>query len=231
MSLERLNWDSQFFGIEVGSTSREQLLTVPDAEVNKYDLLYLKEKKPIEGNAFLPNRDNLLVDCKLIYSKQISDLSFSTNYTIKEYSSSCIIYEQLYSLAYISGEYSRYKLDTNFASGKFEEMYRMWIDNSLSGEMADYLYYIEDGGRICAFVTLKITPEKGVIGLIATDEYVRGKGMAKALILKCEQTLRLKGIGRLDVATQVNNHIACKFYEKCKMSIIERTFIYHSWKK
>lgn len=33
MSIERLNWDSQFFGIEVGSTSREQLLTVPDAEV------------------------------------------------------------------------------------------------------------------------------------------------------------------------------------------------------
>ena len=101
MSIERLNWDSQFFGIEVGSTSREQLLTVPDAEVNKYDLLYLKEKKPIEGNAFLPNRDNLLVDCKLIYSKQISDLSFSTNYTIKEYSSS-LLYMNSYIVLRIS---------------------------------------------------------------------------------------------------------------------------------
>ncbi|GAE82624.1 GNAT family N-acetyltransferase [Bacteroides reticulotermitis] len=230
MPIERLSWDSQFFGIEVGSTSRKQLLAVSDDEINKYDLLYLMEENPVEGDTFLLDRNNLLVDCKLIYSKRVSNLAFFTHYVINECKDYCMVSEQLYQLAYLSGEYSRYKLDTNFALDKFEKMYRMWVDNSISGEMADYLYYIEDRGRICAFVTLKITSEKGVIGLIATDEYARGKGFGKALVLKCEQTLRLKRIRLLEVATQINNHIACKFYEKCGMSVVERTFIYHSWK-
>lgn len=230
MSIERLNWDSSFFGIEVGRTNQKQLSITTEDEINRFDLLYLKEDRPIELNSSLLNRKNLLADCKLVYSKQISNLNFSTDYIIKRCSGSFRLYEQLYSLAYLSGKYSRYKLDTNFAAGKFEEMYKMWVDNSISGEMADYLYYIEDAGKICAFVTLKITPEKGVIGLIATDQNARGRGFGKALVLKCEQTLRLEGIGILDVATQADNHVACRFYEKCEMSIKDRTFIYHSWK-
>lgn len=230
MPIERLNWDSHFLGIEVGRTSCERLLTVSDDETDKYDLLYLMEKEPIDDNAFLLGRNNRLVDCKLIYSKRLTGMSFSANYEIKEYKDTCGKREQLYKLAYLSGKYSRYKLDSNFAVGKFEEMYRMWVDNSISGEMADYLYYIEDKGKICAFVTLKITHGEGIIGLIATDENLQSKGMGRALMLKCEETLKLKGIGQLNVATQANNHIACHFYEKCGMNIKEKTFVYHSWK-
>lgn len=233
MSIERLNWDSQFLGLEVGRTNRDKLLTVSNNEIDKYDLLYLMENEIIADDAFLPYRNNLLVDCKLIYSKQNLNLSLSTDYRIKDYNKyedTRVRREQLYSLAYLSGEHSRYKLDANFAKGKFEEMYRMWVDNSISGEMADHLFYIEEEGKICAFVTLKIIHEEGVIGLIATDKNVQAKGMGKTLMLKCEETLRLKGIDRLNVATQASNNIACLFYEKCEMRVTEMTFIYHSWK-
>lgn len=229
MSIERLDWDSQFFGMEVGLTSLELLLNAP-SEFLRYDLLYLWEQKLIEEESmFLPDRTCSLVDCKLVYSKPIA-LSFSVDYEIREYRVSCVEIEQLYQLAYLSGKYSRYKIDTEFASGKFEEMYRLWIDRSISGEIADYLYYIEEDGAVCAFVTLKIVSQKGVIGLIATSEKSQGKGMGKALILKCEETLRLKGVKQLSVATQAKNNTACLFYEKCKMKIVERNFIYHSWK-
>lgn len=232
MSIERLDWDSQFFGLEIGRTCRDVLLTVTSNEIGMYDLLYLTEKEIIVDEAFLSYRSNILVDCKLIYSKQIINSNQPTNYLVKEYKNNdtCVRREQLYSLAYLSGEYSRYKLDANFAKGKFEEMYRMWVDNSISGEIADYLYYIEDKGQICAFVTLKITQKGGVIGLIATDKNVQAKGMGKTLILKCEETLRLKGIDVLKVATQACNKTACLFYEKCEMYVAQKTFIYHSWK-
>lgn len=233
MPIERLNWDSQFLGLEVGRTSRDKLLTVSNNEIDKYDLLYLMENEIITDDAFLSCRNNQLVDCKLIYSKQILNLSLSADYIIKDYNKyedTCARREQLYSLAYLSGEHSRYKLDANFAKGKFEEMYRMWVDNSISGEMADHLFYIEEEGKICAFVTLKVIHEEGIVGLIATDKNVQAKGMGKTLMLKCEETLRLKGIDRLDVATQASNNIACLFYEKCGMRVTEMTFIYHSWK-
>lgn len=232
MPIERLNWDSQFLGLEVGRTSRDKLLTVSNNEIDKYDLLYLMENEIIVDDTFLSHRNNSLVDCKLIYSKQILNLSLSTDYIVKEYKhvDTRARREQLYSLAYLSGKYSRYKLDANFAEGKFEEMYRVWVDNSISGEMADYLFYIEEEGKICAFVTLKIMCEEGVIGLIATDKNVQAKGMGKTLMLKCEETLRLKGIERLNVATQASNNMACLFYEKCEMCVTDMTFIYHSWK-
>lgn len=230
MSIERLNWDSQFFGIEVGRTNKELLSTVSDNEIDKYDLLYLIENKAMENNLFLLGRNNLLADRKLIYTKQTLNTNLFIEYEIKEYRDTYIGREQLYNLAYLSGKYSRYKLDANFAKGKFEEMYRMWVDNSISGEMADYLYYIEDKGKICAFVTLKITHEEGIIGLIATDKCTQAKGMGKSLMLKCEETLKLKGINRLNVATQADNNIACHFYKKCGMRVTKMTFIYHSWK-
>lgn len=230
MSIERLKWDSQFFGIEIGRTNYGHLSTVSEDEVKKYDLLYLIEKKPIREDMRLLGRNNLFVDCKLVYSKQISNIKYSVNSSIKKYNGSCMLNEQLYSLAYLSGKYSRYKLDKNFALGKFEEMYRAWVDNSISGVMADYVFYIESNGKVCAFVTLKITHEEGVIGLIATDNYNQGKGLGRSLILKCEEVLLSKGIGRLNVATQASNQIACMFYEKCGMSVAEKTFIYHSWK-
>lgn len=230
MRIERLDWDSQFFEMEVGRTSFELLINSPN-EVEKYDLLYLWEQNMIEKEYMLfPNRTCSLMDYKLVYSKSISAIPFSVGYEVKEYKTSCVALEQLYQLAYLSGKYSRFKLDMGFAFGKFEEMYRLWVDHSISGEMADYLYYIEDEGVVCAFVTLKVVPLKGVIGLIATSEKAQGKGMGKALISKCEDTLRLKGIKRLDVATQAKNEGARLFYEKCNMTIIERSFIYHSWK-
>lgn len=230
MQIERLSWDSQFFGLEIGRTSQKKLLNVSNEEICKYDLLYLMEKEIISDDAFLPYRNNLFVDCKLIYSKQIQNLSLTSDYIVKEYKNTCVRREQLYNLAYLSGNYSRYKLDVNFAEGKFEEMYKMWVDNSISGEMADYLFYIEDKRKICAFVTLKIAHGEGVIGLIATDKNVQAKGMGKSLMSKCEETLKLRGICRLNVATQVDNNTACLFYEKCGMNVKERNYIYHSWK-
>lgn len=229
MAIKRLDWDSRFFEMEVGCTSLELLSNISN-EVKMYDLLYLWELKVIEEESvFFPDRTCSLIDCKLVYSKSISVMPFPTSYEVKEYEASRVSLEQLYQLAYLSGKYSRYKLDTGFALGKFEEMYRLWVDRSVLGEIADYLYYIENKSVVCAFVTLKIVPQKGVIGLIATSEKAQGKGMGKALISKCEDTLRLKGIKRLDVATQARNKAACLFYEKCKMTVVERFFIYHSW--
>lgn len=231
MLIERLDWDSQFLGMEVGCTCQNQLLNIPN-QADNYDLLYLFENKEINTtSSFFSNRYSFLADCKLIYSKRIAKEKYSTDFDIKEYKDSPIDIEQLYKLAYLSGKYSRYKLDKFFPSNKFEEMYRLWVDNTISGEIADYLFYIETEGVVAAFATLKITSQKGVIGLIATSEEKQAKGMGKALVAKCEETLRVRKIEQLDVATQKNNKVACLFYEKCEMNIVNTIYIYHSWKQ
>lgn len=231
MLIEHLDWDSQFMGIEVGRTYQNQLSRKIE-ESDNYDLLYLFEDKKIDTTSFfIPNRICFLADCKLIYSKPISTEIKPANFNIKEYKDSPIEIEQLYKLAYLSGKYSRFKLDKFLPPDTFEKMYRLWIDNSISGKIADYLFYIEIEGVVVAFVTLKVAPQKGVIGLIATSEEKQAKGMGKALIAKCEEVLRMRKIQQLDVATQKDNEIACLFYEKCEMKIINTTYIYHCWKQ
>lgn len=230
MSIERLNWDSQFFGLEIGCANQQQLKDAPK-ETDKYDLIYLKENNPIKEEIGFYNRTCFLADCKRVYSKLIITTSnLVVDYKIKEYKDFPIPLEELYKLAYLSGTYSRYHIDKHFVPGKFEEMYRAWVDNSISGDLADYLFYIKTVEGIGAFVTLKVTPQKGIIGLIATNKKVQSKGMGRALVAKCEEILWQNGIKQLDVVTQADNKIACLFYEKCGMQKVEETYIYHCWK-
>lgn len=224
-----LPWDSDFFGLRIGRVDISckedwRILEQTIAEGLSYNLLYIFDKECIG----LPADKAKLVDIKVVYKKDVSNSSMLDLSSIHQYKNR-VPDKDLYSLALVSGQYSRYNLDKKFPQGSYERLYRRWIENSVNGQMADAVfYYLEEDTKI-GMVTLRREGETASIGLIASAPMCQGKGIGTKLIEASETWLFSKGIKLLEVATQRNNIYACRFYEKLGFVPVSETNIYHLW--
>jgi len=225
-------WDSDFFGKNVGIISVENLDNLTDileeAKNANYQLIYAFGNKDFfVDDEILKQFNGHLVDRKVIYAKTVEALKepaiFASKYEGNELTA------ELEKLAYLSGYYSRFKLDNNFEENVFYRMYKIWIENSVKHLIADNVFIVKEGNAIKGMVTLKVDTEKGYIGLFAVSPKMQGKGYGKALINACETELLSKGISTLEVPTQSDNIQACKFYEKYGFKIKNIKNIYHFW--
>ena len=228
--IKLLTWDTDFFQKKIGRINcvenTDLSLLLQHAKSEGYKLIYVFDNESL----FLPpdvlrEYNGSLVDRKVIYENNkliVKELSFP----VEEYSSTEAS-EELEQLAYVSGSYSRFRLDPHFHPDDFYRMYRTWIAKSISHEIADKVYVIRDNNQICGMATLKIIDGKGVIGLIAVSPLSQGKGFGQILNDACCNELFKRNINILEVATQMDNAGACRFYEKCGFSVQHVTNIYH----
>ncbi|MCX6266778.1 MAG: GNAT family N-acetyltransferase [Bacteroidetes bacterium] len=226
-----LDWDTSFFKRKIGridlfTSDESKLIDILEIKINEnYDLFYLYTGSRLLSVDTQEKYNAKLVDRKVLYSKHIQSQSDETD--IEEYSDTQIS-QNLIGLAYQSGTYSRFK-DNKFMPGDFERLYKTWLENSIQGIIADKVFVSWNHGDIYAFVTVKIHNETGVIGLISVSPELQGKGIGLKLIRKVECFLHEKGIKTLLVATQAENDIACRFYQKAQFLIKEENNIYHIW--
>ena len=226
MKVVRLDWDSDFFGYEVGSASdfSYSVQDLEGVENAPYQLIYLglDQAEPKLPNHFF------LADEKLVLCKSIqTDHTYLVDSNIVELTENS---DKLLSLALQSGLYSRFKVDPNFKENEFERMYAKWVENSLNGKQHQkVLGFVEENGLL-GFIT--ITEKSGVlhIGLIAVDEAARGKGIGSVLLNWVFNYATLHGFKQVNVVTQAANSGALNFYEQHGFEIISRTFLYHVWK-
>ena len=230
--IEYLGWDSDFFQKKIGKVdiTDESINLSRDIEVaynEGYSLLYAFGACEIDLNEYKSVvREANLVDKKVIYKIDLQDKQFESNYlrdvTCDEVSA------DFENLAYESGKYSRFYLDKNFESHDFRRLYYSWIQKSLSKQIADRVFIIEDNEHVVGMVTLKIA-ETAQIGLIAVSAGMQGKGYGKLLINECLAEAVKHHCSYLIVPTQYDNRQACNFYEKCGFSIQSITNVYHFW--
>lgn len=222
--IEHLDWDTNFFGYSVGRvniTNGEQFdidTLKSEASESGYRLLYLFSEAPL-------NIGLSPIDIKLIYTYNIQEEDSQYALLPEIVEPNC----DIYSLAYRSGLHSRYAIDKNFESGKFEELYDKWVDNSLSGAIADKLFRCEIDAKDVGFVTIAIKERTAVIGLIAVDANFGRRGIGSALIGCSKRYAYDRGCSEINVATQQHNIEACAFYEKNGFTILNKTYIYHLW--
>lgn len=223
--IKRLDWDSTFFGIEVGELFTDYQIDMLETE--KFDLLYLKSARDKELN--LQHFSNNFTETKVVFAKEIIE-NKRNNQNIFSVKKIDFQIEKIYELAYESGKYSRFFLDTNFKSNKFKELYRKWVDNSITNNFATaVLVYVENHQTI-GFVSYKVDYENATIGLIAVCPTQQGKGIGKKLLQFVENELFQNHIKTLHIPTQESNLGACNFYKKQGYTIKEKLVIKHYWK-
>lgn len=228
MEANRLDWDSDFFGIDVFN-----IIADKEEEVEKFILDNQNQKYLIYAfmginslsDKFLKKENGLLVDTKVILEKSLKKTLLNTSNSIVEYKNNQPT-KELYALALESGKYSRFKQDNRLQKDKFEELYSLWIEKScLDNETK--IFVSKSDCTINGFITVSIKNKIGKIGLIAVDSSMQGKGIGNKLLAISEDYLALNSVDTIIVPTQKNNKPAMTFYEKMGFKELEVQNIYH----
>ncbi len=227
MKIKVCEWDSLFFNIKIGEVEfdkENQSLT----GLNNFDLLYVKQ----DHDEFfaIDNFENSYTETKVIFSKKIENINNITIDSVLSVLDTDVSKEQIYGLAFESGKFSRFKLDNKFKQSEFEELYKIWVDNSLAKKIADEVLIYKQDNNVLGFVTYKISENYATIGLIAADPKAQGKGIGTMLIKAVENKLINLRINELKIPTQIQNEKACSFYTKLGYNIEEKIVIKHYWK-
>ncbi len=229
-----LEWDSNFFNLKICRVNNNYSefdwnLVSKELKEKLYDLAYVFSEYPISNKAEIIYCKSFdLVDVKIVYEITITN-EMPVDIMCVEFNSSVHNIYEVYDLAIQSGEYSRFRIDKGFDENKFYQLYKEWVDKSIDLSIADGLIIAQIEGQIVGFVTYKAENERIVIGLIAVSGAFRGRKIGTYLVNEViNRALALK-INKLQVATQLDNLLACKFYEKLNMKINSKTNIYHLW--
>lgn len=224
-NVNRLEWDSNFFNLEVASIEWKHFSL---ADCEGYDLLYVKSDR--EQEVAINGFEKTWTEKKVVYHKFLNAFN-PTHSAIFNSSETDYSLQQLNELAFESGKHSRFKLDYKIEKHKFFELYELWVVNSLNKKFADEVLIYKEDSKIIGFVSYKITDTFATIGLIAVNLNHQGKGIGKALIHQVENKLIQKNIFELRIPTQESNVQACFFYEKLGYEKFQITIINHFWKR
>ncbi|MDY0076528.1 MAG: GNAT family N-acetyltransferase [Bacteroidales bacterium] len=224
--IEKLNWDSEFFGYPVGKHYVETPESFDEEAFVKaasaYKLVYIFAEKPLNYSRFA-----LPADVKLTFQKLLKSQIPETQ--LQLFKSDLHDYADLQKLAFQSGEYSRFRTDLNFDPKDFYRMYEIWIRKSLDSEQSVVLLEEVDD-QLAGFVTFDFNDsERATIGLIAVDSQVRGEGIGRKLMAQAEFAAFKAGKKQLRVATQQKNRLAKSFYKKLGYTLVDQIIIYHYW--
>lgn len=226
--IDRLDWDSEFFGFEVGLCIYDNFnhFNVDDfyKKAEKFRLIYMMVNELTDFPETIK-----LVDQKTLFEKPISNLNVNSS-SIFSFDGNYHNYDDLLELSYLSGKFSRFKLDRNFQEAQFKKLYKIWLDNSISKQFAfEVLVKLKDD-QIAGFVTIKkVDKNTAQIGLLAVFEKFQGQGIATELIQQAEYFSFLKDFKFLQVPTQLQNKSAINLYLKYGFKILNSTFVYHYW--
>jgi ribosomal protein S18 acetylase RimI-like enzyme len=113
-------------------------------------------------------------------------------------------------------------------------MYRLWIERSLRGEMADAVLVADlSNGTLSAplagLISLEETAGTGSIGLIAVAQEARGRGVGTALLAAAHRWMLARGAQQARVVTQADNLPACRLYERAGYRLADVRHVFHFW--
>jgi len=231
--IEKLDWDSSFFGYNIGKINIQNNDTFDfrefKSECKNFKLVYVFSDQTID------NSELLLVDKKIVFHQYIN-----ANIDVQSEYKSEIIFESfdvgkhslemLKDLSLQSGIYSRFFVDKNFKNNEYEKLYLKWIENSVDKIISfDIIVALKDN-KILGFATLNKKDENLVdIGLVAVSESYRGLGIGKKIINESIMRSKKIGFNEIQVVTQLNNSPANNLYKSTKFEIQNITNIYHFW--
>ncbi len=233
--IKPLEWDSNFFGFKTGRIDATRFskkdLAGEFESIKKegFKLVYIftgHDDKPLKE--IILNTGGTLTDEKVTYSMNIDGMVPLSS----EFIRSCFGQEMdkdLESLAIESGKYSRFRTDQQIPRNKFEELYRLWMKNSLNGTFAKEVFTYQSEEDKLGMVSIDTRENEGWIGIIAVNEESRGRSVGKLLMHAAIRFCQGKNVKILNVQTQMKNKASCAFYEKLGFGLRSVEDVFHFW--
>jgi dTDP-4-amino-4,6-dideoxy-D-galactose acyltransferase len=239
--IERLPWDSAHFGRPVARLHATSLdatalrLAIESARAAGIHLVYFTvDRQDSLPEALLLELVGYEVDRKATFCARLNgdcSIVLENGLVISRYPTRPPS-PRLIELAISAGGHSRFRRDPRIPTERFQALYERWITRSTLGEIADLVLVASERDKpdeTIGLVTLANTESAASIGLIAVESEARGRGVGTSLLRGSHQWLAARGARRVSVATQLENHAACRLYEKAGYQLASVKLVYHFW--
>jgi dTDP-4-amino-4,6-dideoxy-D-galactose acyltransferase len=139
---------------------------------------------------------------------------------------------RLLALGVAAGEHSRFARDSRVPRDRFEALYRIWLERSTRGELADAVLVATLSGadpEPAGLITFRQYGQEAHIGLLAVLAPARGQGLGGCLMKAAHHWMAARGVLRSRVVTQLANEPACRLYRRSGYCLHDVKHVYHFW--
>lgn len=234
--IEKLNWDTRFFEINIGRIKIYEEKSFDPVKFNKeanenFDLIYVFSYQHMLPALKTVKANLELVDIMLTMSMPLTksnasktDITFTTKLTEDEIKGCYEIAEQISIV-------SRFYNEPLIGPEKTKNLYRKWIDNSVSKSFGDEILISKSNDIVTGIHVIKTNHEEnaGLCSLIGVKNNYKGLGTGKNLWIQAfTYWNQYKDINRCMVPFSINNSESFNFHLKMGFNKIEEIkYIYH----
>lgn len=238
LTVERLTWDSEFFGFAVGRlsgpvTSDQDLArALASGATQGIRLAYGQCRHGDEAAAALCLlQGGRRVDTKHTYALALAGVPAPqpTPEPDRALANDPCDRRRVRSLAWQSAQYSRFRVDPDMPPRAWRRLYTAWAHNSLNGQFADAVLVERRHGDVVGMVSVSVRQGRGSIGLLAVDTQHRGQGLGQRLLEAARGYCISAACGTLEVVTQGDNLSACGLYERAGYALADAQDVFHFW--
>ena len=124
--------------------------------------------------------------------------------------------------------FDRFHADPALCAAVADKVNENWTRNCCEGSAADAVVVAEESGRVASYVTCKIDFEgdRGVIILVATAEWARGRGAARRASTAALRWFAGQGLDSVEVGTQLRNIPAARLYESLGFRLVRTSLTF-----
>jgi ribosomal protein S18 acetylase RimI-like enzyme len=231
--VERLDWDSTFFGARMGRIVRGEAgpavtaATLDRARTDGFDHVILR----VMAGDFSGIRDAettgmSLVDMAIDFARPAGEIEREA-LVLRDASPDHLPWARdLGGRAFV---HSRFYSDPFFSPEQGMAFHRQWVTNLWNG-LASFVLVAAVEDRNAGFICCGQDGNEGRIVLITTDERVRGRGVGRALVSGALERMAASGVETARVKTQAANIGALNLYERCGFMIAASELTY-SWSR
>lgn len=208
--MKKLEWDSNFWGIDIFHLEKFDDLNLKEISSNKYLIQALPKVSNLKFINHLEKKEFNFKESKITLQKRIDSIYDLDKSNFKSLTVNDV--EQYHdTFLVLFGKNSRFDI---FPDVKVNKFYYTWVINSIAGKMDDRAigYFLRN--KLAGFVTYRINSSNITIGLLAVLPEFQGRSISQLLLTYVDNIAKEKNINDVRISTQGKNFNALNAYIK-----------------
>ena len=233
---EPLAWDSAFFGVAIArvtptrATTDDLAAAVEWARQDSVKCLYfLADANDDESVRAAEENGFSLVDVRVTLERSVLPVAASEDGGAGVRLATTADLPRLTSIARVSHRNTRFHRDKHFDARRADEMYAVWIERAVRGELAHAVWVVDEGDGPRGYLALSRDGTCSSIGLVAVEPSRRRLGYGERLLKTALGWTATRELTRISVVTQGHEASAVRFYERSGFTAQRIQFWYHRW--